>query len=421
MDHFGYRDGVLHAEEVPVAELVGAYGTPLHCVSRATLEHHYRVLERALDGLDRQICYAPKANGSLAVLRVLARLGAGADVVSEGEFRLALAAGIPAAAVVFSGVGKTRAEMDFALRNGIGLINVESAAELEVLDAAARAAGCRAPVAFRINPDVETGGHGKLSTGRAGDKFGVPLEAAPELYARAAALEGIEVTGVDMHIGSQLPSLAPFEIAFGRLRELADSLRAAGHRIDRVDLGGGIGAWYGDGIEPPLPEAYGELVRRIFGDADYRIILEPGRMIAANAGILIARALYEKEAGGHRMLVVDAGMNDLMRPALYGAYHEVVPVREAGPEAVPTPCDVVGPVCEPGDTFARGHLLPPVAAEELVVFRSAGAYGAAMASEYNARPRVAEAMVSGWEHALTRARGSYAEMLRRERVPGWLA
>lgn len=420
MDHFDYRDGVLCAEAVPLALLAERYGTPFYCMSRATLEHHYRVLDGALDGLDRQICYAPKANSSLAVLRVLARLGAGADVVSEGELRLALAAGIPADCTVFSGVGKTRDELEFALRAGVGQINVESAAELEVLAGVAAATGHTAPVAIRVNPDVDAGSHDKISTGRAGDKFGVSEAEARTLYARAARLPGVRIVGIDMHLGSQVPRLEPFAEAFGRLRQLADALRAEGVPIRTVDVGGGVGAHYGDGVAPPTPQAYGALLGAVFGDGGYRIVVEPGRMIAANAGVLVARLLYEKQAGGRRVLVVDAGMNDLLRPALYDSHHAVVPVHAPDPDQAMTPADIVGPVCETADTFARDCAMPPLQEGALVAFRTAGAYGAVMASEYNARRRVAEVMVSDTHHAVTRARGTYAEMLQREQVPEWL-
>ena len=420
MDHFNYREGELYAEDVALADLAEIYGTPFYCVSQATLEHHYRVLDHTLMDCEHQICYAPKANASLAVLEVLARLGAGADVVSEGECRLALAAGVPASVIVFSGVGKTRAEMAFVLRAGIGQINVESPAELLALDAVAQSCNTRAPIAFRVNPDVDAGSHSKISTGRAGDKFGIPFADARALYAQAEALPGIRVVGVDMHIGSQLPALAPFEKAFWKLRKLADQLRGEGHEISTVDIGGGVGACYGDGVTPPTPEQYGALVGEVFGDAGYRIVLEPGRMIAANAGVLVARVLYLKQSQGQKIVVVDAGMNDLMRPSLYDAYHEIVPLREVSAGQQAEACDVVGPVCETSDTFAKNRMLAPVQEGDCLVMRSVGAYGASMASEYNARLRIAETMVSGDRHALTRARGTYSEMLARERRPAWL-
>ncbi len=420
MDAFAYRDGILHAEGVSAAALAEAFGTPLYCMSEAALKRHYLLLSEALRGLDFEICFAPKANSSLAVLRVLARLGAGVDAVSEGEIRLALAAGIPAGRIVFEGPGKTKDELEFALASGIGQFNAESEAELRALDAIARQLGLRAPVALRVNPDVEAGAHGKISTGRAGDKFGIPIGAAPGVYARGATMEGLRMVGVAMHIGSQLPRLEPFEAAFRRLAALAGALRGAGLSVDRIDLGGGIGVPYGDGAVPPSPGEYGVLVRSVFARFGARIVAQPGRLIAANAGILLARVLWEKDAGGRRIVVLDAAMNDLLRPALYDAYHPIVPVREPPDGVAESDADVVGPICETGDTFARTRRLPVLAEGDLVAFLGAGAYAASMASEYNSRPRVAEALVSGDRFALTRARTSYAEMLARERVPGWL-
>ena len=420
MRAFAYRDGFLHAEEVPAASLADSFGTPLYCMSEAALTRQYGRLSEALDGMDFEICYAPKANSSLAVLRVLARLGAGADAVSEGEMRLALAAGIPPERIVFEGPGKTRRELAFALNAGIGQINVESEGELHALDDIARDSGCAASAALRVNPDVDAGAHGKISTGRAGDKFGIPIEAISELYARAAAMKGVRLVGVAMHIGSQLPSLEPFRAAFRRLAELVISLRAAGHSVERIDIGGGVGVSYGDGNVPPSPAEYGALVREVFSRFEARIVAEPGRFIAADAGILLARILGTKESGGRRIVVVDAAMNDLLRPALYDAHHPAVPVREAASGAGLEEVDVVGPVCETGDTFARARPLPALREGELIAFLRAGAYSASMASEYNARPRLAEVMVSGDRVALTRARATYAEMLARERMPEWL-
>lgn len=419
MDHFEYINGELHAEDVPLVRLAAEVGTPFYCMSAATLERHYRVLQDALTGADCQICYAPKANPSLVVLTVLARLGAGADIVSEGECRLALAAGIPAERIVFSGVGKSRAELEFALGAGVGQINVESVAELELLSEVAVAQGSTAPVAFRINPDVDAGSHSKISTGRATDKFGISIDEAAAVYGRAATMPGIRITGIDMHIGSQLPRLEPFQLAFRKLRELADALRVDGHAIATVDVGGGVAAELGDGTSPPTPQEYGALIQQHFGDGGYRIIVEPGRMIAANAGVLVSRVLYQKQSGGQHFLVVDAGMNDLIRPALYDAYHEIVPVQEPAAGGPTAKWNVVGPVCESSDCFAVQRELPEIGPGELLAFRTAGAYGAAMASEYNSRRRAAEVMVSGDRYALTRQRTTYTEMLAREFVPDW--
>lgn len=420
MDHFAYHDGVLCAESVPMPVIAETYGTPVYCMARATLERHYRVLEAALKGLDCRIFFAPKANASLAVLRSLALLGSGADVVSEGECRLAMAAGIPPSRIAFSGVGKTRAELEYAVAQGVGLINVESSTELDLLDAVGRFQGKRAEAALRVNPDVDSGGESKIATGRAGDKFGVAYGDVAGLYRHGAALEGVRMIGLDMHIGSQVPSLEPFETAFERLRGLARRLAGEGLDMEVIDIGGGVGAHYEEDGKTPSPADYGALVRRVFGDFEGRIVVEPGRMIAANAGVLLARALYVKQAGSRSILVLDAGMNDLIRPSLYGAWHAIDPVKEPAPDCERSMYDVVGPVCETGDTFARDRSLPPVVAGDLVVFRGAGAYGASMASEYNSRPRVAEVMVSKDRHAMTRARPTYAEMISRERVPDWL-
>ena len=420
MQAFGYRGGLLHAESVPVASLAEAFGTPLYCMSEGALVQHFGVLSEALDGLDFEICYAPKANSSLAVLRILAGLGAGADAVSEGEMRLALAAGIPASRIVFEGPGKTGSELGFALSVGVGQINVESEGELFTLDSIARRQGARAPVALRVNPDVDAESHGKISTGRAGDKFGIPIDTVPELYARAASMEGLQMTGVAMHIGSQLPSLGPFEIAFRRLANLVDALQASGKPVERIDIGGGIGVSYGDGAEPPSPGAYGSLVRSVFSRFGARVVVQPGRFIAANAGILLARVVGEKMSGGRRIVVLDAGMNDLLRPALYDSYHAVLPGRAMQTGESCVAADIVGPFCETSDTFARARRLPPLKEGDLVAILGAGAYASSMASEYNSRPRIAEVMVSGDRFALTRARASYVEMLARERIPDWL-
>ena len=420
MEAFAYRNGSLHAEAVAAVSLAADFGTPLYCMSEAALRNHYALLSDALEGLDFEICYAPKANSSLAVLAVLASLGAGADAVSEGEMRLALAAGIPPDRIVFEGPGKTRGELGFALAAGIGQVTVESEQELLALDSIARELGCRARAAIRVNPDVEAGTHGKISTGRAGDKFGVAIDAVPGLFARASEMEGLCMIGVSMHIGSQLPRLDPLGEAFHRLAGLVDLLRAAGHAIDRIDIGGGIGVPYGDGTVPPSPGEYGVLVRSVFSRLGARVVVEPGRLIAANAGMLLARVLWVKESGGRRIAILDAGMNDLLRPALYDAFHAILPVREPAPGVPLREADVVGPICETGDAFARGRALPALEEGDLVVFLGAGAYAASMASEYNSRPRVAEVMVSGDRSALTRPRATYAEMLSRERMPDWM-
>lgn len=420
MDHFLYRDGALHAEDVPVADIVAAVGSPVYIYSTATLERHYRVFDEALAGTDHFIAYAVKANGNLGVLKTLADLGAGMDVVSEGEFRRALAAGVPGDRVVFSGVGKTADEMRFALSHNVRQINVESAEELDALSAVATSMGVTAPIALRVNPDVDAKTHAKIATGKSENKFGIPIARAREVYARAAALPGIEVIGLDVHIGSQLTDLAPFEAAFAKVAELTETLRADGHAIRRLDLGGGLGIPYQSSNEaPPLPFDYGAVIKRTVGHLGCEIEIEPGRLIAGNAGILVSKVIYRKQGEGRVFLVVDAAMNDLIRPAMYDAWHDIVPVIEPAPGAGKDEVDVVGPICETGDTFARARALPPMGPGELVAFRSAGAYGASMSSEYNGRPLIPEVLVRGDQFAVVRARPSYEEMLARDTIPDW--
>lgn len=421
MDHFTYRDGRLHAEEVALDTIAEAVGTPCYVYSTATLERHVRVFQEALSGLDHLVCYAVKACGNVAVLRTVARMGAGMDVVSGGELHRALAAGVAGAKIVFSGVGKTPAEIAAALDAGIGQFNVESEPELEAISAIAVAKGMRAPVAVRVNPDVDAQTHAKITTGRSEDKFGIPIARAREVYARAAALPGLEVMGVDVHIGSQLTTLAPFEAAFGKVAGLTRALREDGHAIRRIDLGGGLGIPYVRSNEaPPLPFDYGTVVRRTVGDLGAQVVVEPGRLIVGNAGVLLASVIYRKAGENRDFLIVDAGMNDLMRPAMYDAWHDIVPLREPQALEAVAPVDVVGPVCESSDTFAKARPLPMLQAGDRIAFRSAGAYGAAMASEYNARPLVPEILVTGNRFDVVRSRPSYDEMLRRERIPDWL-
>ncbi len=421
MDHFVYRDGALHAEDVPLAEVAAQVGTPFYCYSTATLTRHYQLFEEALHGLDHLVCFAMKANGNLAVIRTLAQLGAGMDVVSGGEYRKALAAGVPGERIVFSGVGKTRAEMRLALEGGIRQFNVESEPELAALSEVAAAMGVEAPVAIRVNPDIDAGTHDKIATGRKEDKFGIPIARAREVYAEAARLPGIRACGIDVHIGSQLTELAPFEAAYRRVAELTRTLRADGHAIDRLDLGGGLGIPYTASNEvPPLPAEYGALIKRTVGDLGCSVEIEPGRLIAGNAGVMVASVIYRKRGEGRDFLILDAAMNDLVRPALYGAWHDIVPLAEPAAGAARAPVDVVGPVCESGDTFARQRPLPMLESGEMVAFRSAGAYGAVMASEYNARPLVPEVMVHGDQFGVIRARPSFDEMLARDTLPQWL-
>lgn len=421
MDHFLYRNGTLHAEDVALTEIAADVGTPFYVYSSATLVRHYRLFTESLAPLPHLVCFAVKSNGNVAVLKTLAAEGAGMDVVSQGEYLRARAAGVPGQRIVFSGVGKTRGEMRIALEGGIRQFNVESEPELRALSEVATSLGVVAPVALRVNPDVDARTHEKIATGRKENKFGIPISRAREVYAEAARLKGLEIVGVDVHIGSQLTELEPFEQAYRKIAELTAVLRADGHVIRRLDLGGGLGIPYTRSNEaPPLPADYGAMVKRTVGHLGCEIEIEPGRLISGNAGLLVSAVIYDKEGEGRNFLILDAAMNDLVRPSMYGAHHDIVPVREP-PIAAPTrPYDVVGPVCETGDTFAKGRDLPILAPGDLVAFRSAGAYGAVMASEYNARPLVPEVLVSGDQFAVIRARPSFDEMISRDRIPSWL-
>jgi len=421
MDHFLYRGGVLHAEDVPIPEIAAAVGTPFYCYSTATLTRHYRLFDEALAGMDHLICYAMKAASNQAILRTLAGLGAGMDVVSGGEYARAIAAGVPGERIVFSGVGKTREEMRVALIGGIRQFNVESEPEMRALSEVAVSLGKVAPITIRVNPDVDARTHAKIATGKSENKFGIPISRARAVYAEAASLPGLEVVGIDVHIGSQLTDLAPFRAAYEKVAELTEALRADGHDIRRLDLGGGLGIPYTRSNEaPPLPMEYGAMIREELGHLGCEIEIEPGRLIVGNAGVLVSRVIYLKQGEGRDFLILDAAMNDLIRPAMYDAHHEIVPVIEPAPGVEQRPYDVVGPVCESGDTFARARHLPPVAAGDLVAFRSAGAYGAVMASEYNTRPLIPEVLVNGRDFAVIRARPSFDEMLNRDTIPEWL-
>lgn len=427
MHHFAYRRGasnqnVLHAEAVDLSALADAVGTPFYCYSTATLERHYRVFAEAFAGVpDTLVCYSVKANSNLGVLATLAQAGAGMDIVSEGELRRALAVGVPPEKIVFSGVGKTRDEMAFALDTGIFAFNVESEPELRALSEVAAAKEITARIAFRINPDVDAKTHHKIATGKAENKFGVPFADALPLYRLAGELPGIEASGVHMHIGSQITDLAPFRNAFALLKELVENLRKSGFTIGFVNLGGGLGIPYRhDEPAPPLPAEYAALVRDAVGDLGVRLLFEPGRMIAGNAGILVTRVLYVKRGTDKIFTIIDAAMNDLMRPTLYDAHHEIMPVVEptAGTPAIVT--DVAGPVCETGDYLALARKLPELRSGDLVAVMTAGAYGAVLASEYNSRRLVPEVLVAGDRHAVTRPRPSYDDMLTAERLPDWL-
>ena len=421
MDHFLYRNGVLHAEDVPLPQIAASVGTPFYCYSTATLTRHFRLFQDALAGLDHLVCFAIKSCSNQAILRTLAQLGAGMDVVSGGEYRRALAAGVPGYRIVFSGVGKTRAEMAHALAHGIRQFNVESAEELRVLSDVAASMGATAPITLRVNPDVDAKTHEKIATGRKEDKFGVPIARARDIYAEAARLPGIKVIGIDVHIGSQLTDLAPFEAAFTKVADLTRALRADGHTIQRLDLGGGLGIPYTTSNDtPPLPSDYGAMIKRVVGDLGVEVEIEPGRLIVGNAGVLVASVLYLKQGEGRDFLILDAAMNDLIRPAMYGAHHDIVPVREAAAGVDQRPVDIVGPVCESGDTFAKARAMPPLRPDDLVAFRSAGAYGAVMASEYNTRPLIPEVLVQGDHFAVIRPRPSFDEMINRDTLPPWL-
>lgn len=421
MDHFLYRDGALHAEEVPVHDVAASVGTPFYLYSTATLVRHFRLFDEGLDGLDRLVCYAVKANSNQAVLKVLAEQGAGMDVVSGGEYERARAAGVQSDRIVFSGVGKTRAEMELALAGGVRQINLESEPEMELLSQVAASMGVTVPVAFRINPDVDAGTHDKISTGRAEDKFGIPASRVSDAYRAAASLPGLKIVGLDVHIGSQLTDLAPYEQAFRLVAELAVQLRSEGHEISRLDLGGGLGIPYRrSNAALPLPIEFCSLIKSIFGNLGCEIEIEPGRLIVGNAGILVSRVLFLKSGQDRKFLILDSAMNDLVRPALYSSYHEIVPVTEPAPGVHEQPFDVVGPVCESGDTFAKQRSMPPLESGDLLAFRSAGAYGAVMASEYNTRPLVPEVMVHGDRFAVIRARPTIDEILSRDIVPEWL-
>ena len=421
MDHFLYRDGQLFAEDVPLAEIAASVGTPAYVYSTATLTRHFTLFDEALSWGPHMVCYAMKAASNQAILKTLAELGAGMDVVSGGEYARAKAAGVAGDRIVFSGVGKTELEIRQALEGGIRQFNVESEPELEVISKVATSMGVTAPVTIRVNPDVDAKTHAKIATGKSENKFGIPIAKARQAYADAAALSGIEVIGIDVHIGSQLTDLAPFEAAYKKVAELTETLRADGHDIRRLDLGGGLGIPYAQSNEaPPLPTDYGAMVQKTVGHLGCEVEIEPGRLIAGNAGILLSRVIYVKEGEGRNFLILDAAMNDLIRPAMYEAYHDIIPViePEAGHERVTY--DIVGPVCESGDTFAKGREMPKLKAGDLVAFRSAGAYGAVMSSEYNTRPLVPEVLVKDDQHAVIRQRPTFDEIISRDTIPEWL-
>ena len=421
MRHFDYRDGVLHAEDVNLAALAEAVGTPFYCYSTATLERHYRVFADAFAGVDHLVCYAMKANSNQSVLRTLAKLGAGADVVSGGELKRALAAGIPANKILFSGVGKTEAELRAALAANILCINVESEPELDLLSKLATETGCTARISIRVNPDVDSRTHAKISTGKSENKFGIPIARARAVYAKAAKLPGITVTGIDMHIGSQITDLGPMEEAFRLLAEFVTTLRGDGHTISHVDFGGGLGIpYYEDRAAPPEPLAYAQMVKRVTHNLGCTLMFEPGRMIVGNAGILVTRVIYVKHGDARNFVIIDAAMNDLIRPTLYEAYHQIMPVRAAPKDAPVMVADVVGPVCETGDYLALGRNLPEPKAGDLLAIMTAGAYGAVQSGTYNTRPLIPEVLVKGDQYAVVRPRIEVDALIAMDTPAPWL-
>lgn len=421
MDHFLYKNGVLHAEDVDLRDIAAQVGTPFYCYSEATFLRHFKLFDDALAWGPHLVCFAVKALSNQAVLTTLARNGAGMDVVSGGEYARAIAAGCPGDKIVFSGVGKTRAEMEQVLAGGVRQLNLESEPEMELLSQVASAMGVTVPVTVRVNPDVDAKTHAKIATGKSENKFGIPISRASEVYARIAKLPGLKVVGIDVHIGSQLTELAPFQAAYAKVAELTQTLRDQGHSIERLDLGGGLGIPYTRSNEaPPLPIEYGQMIKESLGHLGCEIEIEPGRLVAGNAGILVSEVIYDKAGEDRRFLIIDAAMNDLIRPSMYDAWHDIVPVVEPAPGLEPQAYDIVGPICESGDTFAKGRDLPPHRSGDLVAFRSAGAYGAVMSSEYNSRPLIPEVLVRGDQFAVIRPRPTYEEMIARDSIPSWL-
>ncbi len=418
MNHFQYTNGALHAEEVPISRIAEAVGTPFYCYSSATLRRHYRVFADAFADCPATVLYAVKANANLAVIRTLADAGAGADVVSEGELRKALAGGVPAGRIVFSGVGKTRDELAFALESGVMQINIESRPELEALAGIAEARGTVAEIGIRVNPDVDALTHEKVSTGKAENKFGIDMAQAPAAFARAEELAGVRPVALAVHIGSQLTDLEPFRVAFARLAGLVEELRAKGHEVSRLDLGGGLGIPYRE-EELPLPTDYAAMVKETVGHLGCHLVFEPGRLLVGNAGILVSRVIYVKEGRTRRFVIVDAAMNDLMRPAMYDAWHGIKPLLEPSGDTVFEPVDVVGPACETSDIFARQRPLPPLREGDLLAIFTAGAYGAVMASSYNSRLLTPEVLVNGGDWSVVRARPTQEDLLKADSLAAW--
>lgn len=421
MDHFEYKKGELYAENIAISEIAKKVGTPFYCYSSATLTHHYKVFSDAFKSIPTLICFAVKANSNVAVLKTLAKLGSGADTVSEGEIRRARKAGIPAKKIVFSGVGKTKKEMRYALKEGVGQFNVESKEELFALNDVAKSLKKKAPVAIRVNPDVDAGSHDKISTGRKTDKFGVEWDNVLDLYEKAKDLKNIKIIGVTTHIGSQLTELTPFKKAFDKIVGLVEALRRQGHEIKKLDLGGGLGIPYKDGGKtPPHPQEYAKMIVEMIKHLKCELVLEPGRLIAGNAGILVSEVVFLKDTPARKFLVIDAAMNDLMRPSLYDAFHEIIPVLEPEKQVAQEVVDVVGPVCETTDVFGRNRMIPILNSSDLIAIRSSGAYGAVMSNTYNSRPLIAEVMVKGKEFAVIRKRQTYSQLLNLDKIPSWV-
>ena len=419
MNYFEYRNGEMFAEDTRVAEIAEKVGTPFYLYSSASLAYQYNQFKQAFGDLDLLICYAVKANTNQAVIKTLADLGAGADVVSEGEMRRALKAGVPAEKIVYSGVAKRVSEMTFALEQGIYQFNVESEPELHQLSEVASSLNKTADITFRVNPDVDAKTHAKISTGKSENKFGVPWQSVGQLCADAAKLPGINLVGLDLHIGSQITELEPFEAAFKRICDLVETLRDDGHKIDRIDLGGGLGIPYDGDDFPPLPREYAAMVKRVLEHLNCKIIIEPGRFLVGNAGILVSKVVYVKKGEERQFLIIDAAMNDLVRPSMYDAYHGIVPIIESDEDSVLY--DVVGPVCETGDTFATNRLISPMKGDDLLAIRSVGAYGAVMSSTYNTRPLIPEVLVKQNEFAVVRPRPSYDEIIGLDQLAPWLS
>ncbi len=419
MDHFDYRDGELFAEDIPLSRIAKEVGTPFYCYSTATLERHYQVFADAVAPLGGDVCYAVKANSNIAVIATLARLGAGADVVSGGELRRVLAAGVSADKIVFSGVGKTPEELAKALEAGVKQINVESEPEFLSLSDVAVAHGLEARVAVRVNPDVDAGTHEKITTGKSENKFGIDLALARDVYARAAELPGIKLIGVALHIGSQLTDLEPYRIAYSRAVDFVHLLRSDGHNIRHLDLGGGLGITY-DQENAPSPEAYGKMVSEVIGDLDISVTFEPGRMISGNAGVLVTKIIFVKDGVGRQFCIIDGAMNDLIRPTLYDAYHAIIPVKEPDAGVEKMEMDIVGPICESGDYFAKNRAMPPVKDGDLLAVRTVGAYAAVMGSMYNSRALAPEILVNGAQYSVVRRRVEIDDMLKFEILPEWM-